>query len=1103
MVDTVRPDWLTELIEIVKLLCPAPGVGSTAGGSGKKIGPAWPDPEHGPGWFWVGLAGQIVDSDQLDNGALASADGPEQHRFQLIESMQDGNILKVRVAEHAPAHGQFLWISARPSGLLEKSLLDGLSSIERFDLVSQFADGRPDPVPAEPQSRQDSARKACQSPGIHLVWGPPGTGKTTVIVTALQDIIASGKSALLVSGTNIAVDNAVARAAAALQPRPGVIVRAGTPHLPEVAENRAVSLQKLIQERQQRLELQRRELHKQISSLRRDPVITLLAQAEAELAGFDQAAWQQAADRLRAAELAAAWASELAQLRQRTQQLTALAETSRERAEQLQSRSAQAESARQDLAVAAGLGGQLNELTARRRGAREQVARLTRERDRLAAELAAPRNRVLFGSWRDKGRLRSVRRQLAATTAEFATLELNSQVPAREWAAQIQLRRERAKPHTHEVLAALADQLSQANDDAIRCRAALAAQHERMTWLEAELSQAGSQPDLIAGDRALVARAQALDLPGKLARLPRLRQQAAHVVALISQLEERHEQIIATMGKESVQIRRELVERAQVVAATLALLRVSSALHERDYDYVIVDEVAFACVPEVLYAASRARIGVTLLGDFLQNWPIPPDRFRPDPQSPQPESVRRWYQQDSFAMFGIRDPLSAQANPGCVALTAQYRFGPAVTRLANDVAYGGVLQLARPGQDGGEGHDEADVRQQADEGQQEEHEVVLIDVDGLGDTLAAARRHPKGGRWWPAGALIAVTLAAAKLSQEDITAGIVVPYRAQQELVQSLLAESAADPRIEVGTSHRFQGREFDTVIFDLVEDGSRRGWVASGTLNADPWQAGGLRMFNVGITRAKRRLYLIANGAAIERAQAGPLRAIRALRQAGQIRTVRARDILGLPEPAPQDRVSTDILQALHGYATLIDLPDADQLPDELCRMIDAARYRIWLWTPWPGKRQEQLLPYLLRARDRGVAIHPVVLAESEPDMAPQSRHEKLAALFQETLYFGTAHQTLIVIDYHFTFAGSRNVLAPMPGTRPEVLTLFRSKTLTERILDQERIDELAHPPCCPRCRAPVRDIRGYQRRLTWLCECGWTRPFSDSRTDRYRPRR
>jgi AAA domain/PLD-like domain len=1090
MASAVRPDWLTELIRIVGLLCPSAGrPSSISGADGKKIGQASPDTEHGPGWFWIGLAGQAVDSAQLERGCLAPADGPEKHRFQLIESMQDGNILKVRVAEHAPAHGLYLWIPGHPPGLLEKSLLDGLSSIDRFDLVNRFADGRPDPVPAGPGSMQDRARAACLSPGVHLVWGPPGTGKTTVIVTALQDIIASGKTVLLVSGTNIAVDNALARAATVVRPLPGVIVRAGAPHLPEVAENPAVCLQKLIQYRQQRLEQQRHEVEEQISSLRCDPDIVLLSETEAELEGFNLAAYQQAADRLRNTELTDAWASELAALRQRTEQLAAAADASRKLLSQLKSRSAQTASARKDLAFAADLQRQLDEHAVHLRRAREQVVRLTGERDRIADELGATQTRIPFGNRHLKTLLRSKEAQLTAATADLGRLEVMSRGPAREWAAQIGFHQGRAKPHAPDTLTALDHDLARAGDEDIRHGAALTAHHDQIARLDSKLGHASTQPVPTADDRELVSRAHARDLPGKFADLPELRKRAEQALTQISRLEDRHEQIITTMRKESLHVRREIIAHAQVVASTLAMLRLNAELHERDYDYVIVDEVAFACVPEVLYAASRARTGVTLLGDFLQNGPIPPEQFRLDTRSQQSESVRRWYQQDSFAMFGIRDASSAQASKGCVTLAVQHRFGPVITSLANAVAYGGILQMARPAQ-GGNGQEE----------------IVLIDVDGLGNELAAVRRRDSGGRWWPVGALVACALARAEVGDAGSTAGILVPYRPQQELAQSLLTESDADARIEVGTSHRFQGREFDVVIFDLVEDGLRQGWVASGTLSGSPWEASGLRLFNVGITRAKRRLYLIANGAAIDRASTGPLRAIRTLRETGQIHVVRASDILGLPNPPADDSIRGEIWQALRGYATLIDLYDEDHLPDELCRRIDEARHRIWLWSPWVGKRSEQLLPHLLRARERGVAVHTVVLPKSEVNRYLQSRHEELAAQIPDTIYLGKEHQKLIIIDHHLTFIGSMNVLAHVPGGRHEVMALFRSKTLAERVLEHERIDELAHPPNCQQCHAPVRHVRDRQRRLTWVCTasmCDWTLPFNDSQKGRNRPRR
>ncbi len=287
-----------------------------------------------------------------------------------------------------------------------------------------------------------------------------------------------------------------------------------------------------------------------------------------------------------------------------------------------------------------------------------------------------------------------------------------------------------------------------------------------------------------------------------------------------------------------------------------------------------------------------------------------------------------------------------------------------------------------------------------------EAEIVLVDVDGLGDELAAIRRRPTGGvaGWWPIGALLARALAEHRVREAEeagesasMKAGILPPYRDQQQLVQDILNESGASPQIEVGTSHRFQGREFDTVIFDLVEDG--KGWVAQGDLAGTKWQAAGLRLFNVGITRAQRRLYLIANAATIHRAQSGPLLAVRQLLDAGRIQVVSAAEVLGTPETPEDDPVVSEIWHALRDQATLIDLFDEDHLPDELCRRIDAAQERIWLWSPWVGRRSEQLLPHLSAAEARGVRVHPIVLPRDQVNLHLEARHEELATQIAGTV--------------------------------------------------------------------------------------------------------
>jgi hypothetical protein len=290
---------------------------------------------------------------------------------------------------------------------------------------------------------------------------------------------------------------------------------------------------------------------------------------------------------------------------------------------------------------------------------------------------------------------------------------------------------------------------------------------------------------------------------------------------------------------------------------------------------------------------------------------------------------------------------------------------------------------------------------------------------------------------------------------------------------------------------------------------GSRKG-----TSTALPGAAGGVRLFNVGITRARHKLYLIANLAAVEKARSGPLHAVRLLRDSGSIHVVRAAEILGLPSAPEDDPVAGDIWHALRNHATLIDLFDEDVLPEELCRRFDEATERIWLWSPWVGRRAEQLLPHLIDAQNRDVRVHPVVLPPDQVNRHLKSRHEQIATQVPKTVYFADEHQKLVVIDRGLTFIGSMNVLAHVPGGRHEIMALFQSSTLADRILEHERAAEIANPPRCQQCGAEVRLLQtrtgpDRERRLYWVCSprlnggCGWMRPFPDKAGTRNQPRR
>ena len=119
--------------------------------------------------------------------------------------------------------------------------------------------------------------------------------KTTVLKRAIGDLTTRGKRVLLVSATNIAVDNALWGVVKERRHSDGEIVRVGPPHLREVAEDASVCLTLMVRERLADADEQRRAVAAQLVDARERA--RRLKDLERSLTGFDAAAY--AADRAR------------------------------------------------------------------------------------------------------------------------------------------------------------------------------------------------------------------------------------------------------------------------------------------------------------------------------------------------------------------------------------------------------------------------------------------------------------------------------------------------------------------------------------------------------------------------------------------------------------------------------------------------------------------------------------------------------------------------------------------------------------------------------------------------------------------------------------
>jgi hypothetical protein len=214
-----------------------------------------------------------------------------------MEATVDGELLRVRVAEFASPAEPYVWRLRQQPAFLVTALRDGLSALTDAGLANLLARGEvggvPAAIPAPPLlPAQQDVYRACLGSGLWLVWGPPGTGKTRVLRNAITDLIAAGKRVLLVSGTNIAVDNALLGVIRECPHQPGQIVRVGPPQLREIAADPEVCLPLMVRSRLAEVEEQRRAVATELLEIgRRDERLRGL---DARLAGFDVAAYEAA-----------------------------------------------------------------------------------------------------------------------------------------------------------------------------------------------------------------------------------------------------------------------------------------------------------------------------------------------------------------------------------------------------------------------------------------------------------------------------------------------------------------------------------------------------------------------------------------------------------------------------------------------------------------------------------------------------------------------------------------------------------------------------------------------------------------------------------------
>ncbi|MGW9308916.1 hypothetical protein ACWGPQ_12990 [Saccharomonospora azurea] len=629
----------------------------------------------GEGDVLVDLRGRRVQP--WNDVRLAGADGPRQGTAVPVSTEFSRGVLWLHDVGPLPPECDRAWARECTRTHVLSRLARGLRQVGDAPLADRLAEGRLDPA-------GDDAYSTCFVPGLHLVWGPPGSGKSNVAARAAAKLARHGKRVLLVTEEALA-----ARAS-----------------LDAVDDERLPLQQDLAMLSEVEAELVR---------------------LDEELADYDHEAFLAAERRIENAQRVAVLEDEFAELRRQHGELARDAAEATEAVRRVE---------------------RSRDRVAGEHARRAEARVLTQQLERVEQRLDELRDRIRNRSLLFRGR-KTDRHELRAAEEE-----------RRRLVARIDDCRRRVNTVSDDIreLDAELERLAQNASVVERAEADARAKLDLVRDELMRLSSAGIGDE---ADHRYYADCLARAFPRRHADREALRERGRHRSALRGRFQERlwwigergHERRCAEEARSWTSER--------VVVTTLAGLPATQGA----FDVVLVDDAGSARLCDVLLAVAQARETAVVFGDLAQPWP----QVSPPALEERPE-VAQWILSTPFSQCGILTPSDAHAHPGCAVLTRQYRVGPAVQAIADNIGYS-ALSCA-----------------------QDRHtEVVLLDTAGAPVERAAL----------------------VQLISEDGGA-VLVPSAEAVEQWRAVLHDTFT---VDVGTATTVTGHEFGTVVLDLTTD--------------------------------------------------------------------------------------------------------------------------------------------------------------------------------------------------------------------------------------------------------------------------------------------
>lgn len=593
---------------------------------------------------------------------------------------------------------------------------------------------------------------------------------------------------------------------------------------------------------------------------------------------------------------------------------------------------------------------------------------------------------------------------------------------------------------------------------------------------------------------------------------------AIHIPSLQSEKEKIEKKMnevnqkLSELHQKILELEKQAIMRAKIVGTTLAKSYLSTTLREIKFDTVVLDEASMASIPALWCASYLAESNIIIVGDFLQ---LPPIVMADTPMA------NKWLGRDIFYHSGMQE--CAKRTSACpenfIMLRDQFRMESDIADIANMYygEYGGLTS-----------HDNAEIRIQEREkfyrwfpAERNERNIHLIDTENLSAWVTGVPQGKGHSRLNCFSAAVDVNLAFKLIEKEleSIKAGftkpagsplvlIVAPYKPHITKINHLIdleyrnrGFSENLNLIKAGTIHTFQGSEADIVIFDLVIDEPH--WKANLFLTDKETNDNLRKMFNVAVTRAKFKLYIVGNFAyCMKRAKNNALSdLLDKVIQKNKCPREDAKMLLPDLTFSRSNEISLD--GKLNGIPNVFR---EDNFFDYFMEDIHSFKRQLIIYSPFiTENRLSMLLPSFVDAINDGKQIIIVTKAMSDRNKSEYASYEKCEAELRKigvsVIHKKGMHEKLIFVDDEAVWIGSLNALS-FTGSTGEIMLRLADREISAEDKKLFEIDHIcqsvakAYEQRCPICGNELVLKEGADGGIYWDCING---DYSRSSTQQY----